>query len=166
MDASCAGCGAGSGAGSKDAPDGRDLPVLERREFLSRAALAALGVALAACAGGGSDGPTSPTTVGALTLTLASYPALATVGGVAYVNAGGTPVAVVRTDASTFAAFSRICPHQGGEVSALNGVFNCPVHGARFNLTTGAWVGGQRTSSLTRYTTSYDATAGTVTIGG
>jgi Rieske Fe-S protein len=154
----CASCG--------DAPDARALPVLERREFLSRAALAALGIALAACGGGGSDGPTSPGTVGALTLSLANYPALGSVGGVAYVSAGNTPVAVVRTDASTFAAFSRICPHQGGTVSATGGVFNCPVHGARFDLATGAWVGGQRTLSLTRYTTAYAATAGTVTVGG
>jgi cytochrome b6-f complex iron-sulfur subunit len=154
----CAGCMAG-------APDPASLPVIERREFLSRTALAALAVALVAC-GGGSSGPTSPMSVGSITLALASYPALATVGGVAYANAGSTPIAVVRTDASTFAAFSRICPHQGGTVSADGGQFICPVHGARFNLTRGAWTGGQRTSSLTRYATIFDASASIVTVGG
>jgi nitrite reductase/ring-hydroxylating ferredoxin subunit len=162
MSDDCTGCT----AGTDHTPRAPHLPVLERREFLSRAALAALGLALAACGGGSSGGPTSPTTVGTLTFSLASYPALATVGGVAYVSAGGTPIALVRTDASTIAAFSRVCPHQGAEVAASGGQFTCPAHGARFNLTTGAWIGGQRTSSLTRYASTYDAAAGTVTIGG
>lgn len=80
-------------------------------------------------------------------------------------RAGGTPIALVRTDAATIAAFSRTCPHQGGTVSASGGQFSCPLHGARFDLTTGARIGGQRTSNLTRYSSTFDATAGTVTVG-
>jgi nitrite reductase/ring-hydroxylating ferredoxin subunit len=155
----------GAGCSACDARAVRSFPVLDRRELLSRTALAALGIVLAAC-GGGSDGPTSPSAVSALTLKLSDYPALAMVGGVAYVSSDGTPIAVVRTDTSLFAAFSRVCPHQGGMVAATGGQFNCPVHGARFNLTTGAWIGGQRTSSLRSYAAVYDATAGTVTLGG
>src|SRR5579884_3049373 len=78
-----------------------------RREFLSRSALAALTVALAACAGGGSDSsPTAPNLVSSSTINLTDYPALATVGGVAYVTVSGSPIAVVRTSTTSVAAFS------------------------------------------------------------
>jgi Rieske Fe-S protein len=42
--------------------------------------------------------------------------------------------------------------------------FTCPRHGARFNAD-GTWIGGQRTSSLHSYATSYDAGTGVVTVG-
>jgi cytochrome b6-f complex iron-sulfur subunit len=73
-------------------------------------------------------------------------------------------MAVVRTDASTFVALSRVCPHQGTVVNATSSGFLCPNHGAQFSKT-GAWVGGQQTRSLPSYPATYDATAGTVTIG-
>jgi len=42
--------------------------------------------------------------------------------------------------------------------------FLCPNHGARF-AADGTWIGGQPTSSLRSYATSYDAASGTLTIG-
>lgn len=135
---------------------------LDRREFLGRAALLAAVAALAAC-GMNADNPTAPGNVSG-TIKVSDYASLATVGGVALVNVNGAPLAVVRTGDASFVALSRICPHQGATVNRTSSGFQCPRHGATFT-TTGAWTGGQRTSSLQSYATSYDASTGVLTIG-
>jgi Rieske Fe-S protein len=94
---------------------------------------------------------------------VSDYAALSNVGGIARVDNGGTPVAAVRTGASTFAAFSLICPHFGCTVGINGSAFRCPCHGAQF-ASTGTWIGGQRTTNLTSLGTSYDATTGILTI--
>lgn len=132
-----------------------------RRTFLTQSMLAAAALALAAC--GLDNGPTAPSSVSG-SIRVSDYPALANVGGVALVTVSGAKLAVVRTSADTFVALSRICPHQGGTVNPSSNGFTCPVHGARFDLT-GQWVGGQPTTNLRAYPTSYDAASGTVTIG-
>lgn len=136
---------------------------MDRRKFVSFGAYAAAAAALAACAVGGGTSITSPGSVGA-TVKVSDYASLADVGGVAVTTINGTPVAIVRTSSSTFITLSRICPHQGSTVNAVSGGFKCPNHGATFNAS-GTWTGGQRTSSLRSYTTTYDSTAGTLTIG-
>lgn len=135
-----------------------------RRTFLAQSAILAAAAALAACGAGGGSDVTGPTLNGSSTIKVSDYPALANVGGVALVNISGNPIAIVRTDASTFVALSRVCPHQGSIVNTTNSGFLCPNHGAQFTKT-GQWVGGQRTGNLTSYPTTYDATAGTVTVG-
>jgi cytochrome b6-f complex iron-sulfur subunit len=135
---------------------------VDRRTFVSRSLLAAAAAALAACSAG-SDGPTTPTSIGGATVKISDYPALATTGGLALVTVSGTPLAIVRTDTSTFVALSRVCPHEGGIVNSATGGFTCPVHGAHFS-TTGTWLSGQRTSSLRSYATTYDAATQTLTI--
>ncbi len=135
---------------------------IERRDFVTRAAAALAAVALAAC--GMSDSLTSPGTVKPTTLTLSSYPNLASVGGVATTSVDGIPLAIVRTGQSTFTAFSRICPHQGTTINVTATGFQCPRHGATFN-SSGQWIGGQPTSNLTQYPVAYDAAAGTLTVG-
>ena len=150
-------CGHGCACGRSD--DGSRT--LDRRDFMGRAAAALAAVALAAC--GMSDSPTSPGTVASTTLTLSNYPTLANVGGVATTSVDGIPLAIVRTSASTFAAFSRICPHQGTTINVTSTGFQCPRHGATFN-SSGQWIGGQHTSNLTQYPVTYDAAAGTLTI--
>jgi cytochrome b6-f complex iron-sulfur subunit len=132
-----------------------------RREFVIRGSAVGIAIMLAGCASG--SGPTAPRNVN-LSINVADYPSLADVGGVAYVDANGSPLAVVRLDANAFDALSRVCPHQGGTVDTSGGGFTCPVHGARFD-DTGAWVGGQRTSNLTSYQTRFDSTSGVLTIG-
>lgn len=146
------GCGASSDGGS----------AIDRRDFVTRSAAGLAAVALAAC-GLGSDSPTSPSSVSTTTLTLSDYPALASVGGVATVSVSGVPLAIVRTGTSSFAAFSRICPHQGGTIQVTASGFQCPVHGATFDRS-GQWVGGQRTTNMHSYPTTYDAAADTLTI--
>jgi cytochrome b6-f complex iron-sulfur subunit len=137
------------------------LPCVTRREFVIRGSLAGIAIVLAGCSVG--DGPTAPASVN-LTLNISDYPPLANAGGVAYVDASGNPLAVVRLDANTFDALSRVCPHQGGTVSSNGNGFTCPVHGARFS-DAGTWIGGQSTSNLTSYQTRFDASTGVLTIG-
>jgi nitrite reductase/ring-hydroxylating ferredoxin subunit len=135
---------------------------IDRRDFMMRAAAALAAVALAAC---GGDSPTSPSSVSSTTLKLSDLPALSSVGGVATVSVSGVPLAIVRTSSSSFVAFSRICPHQGTTIDVTSTGFQCPRHGATFDKS-GQWIGGQRTSNLTSYPVTYDAAAGTLTVGG
>lgn len=145
---------------------------LSRRSFVSAAMLTAIAAALAACGGGQlsaadkllapSSTPTStptPTppatpvatgtpTVGAnqFGVTVANYPALAAVGGIAVVRTSPA-IALTRT-ATGFVAFSLRCPHEGTTVNVLsNSTLRCPNHGATF-ASSGSWSGGYRTGSL------------------
>lgn len=151
----CSGCGARDGAEAPAAGIGR-------RTFLAQSAILAAAAALAAC-GAGSD-VTAPTLSESTSIKVSDYPALASVGGVALVTLSGSPFAIVHTDASTYLALSRVCPHKGSIVNFTGNGFLCPNHGAQFTET-GTWVGGQRTSSLRSYPTTFDSTTGTLTIG-
>lgn len=156
------GCGANCACGAESS--GLFSSPMDRRKFVSLGAYAAAAAALAACAvSGGGTSITSPGSVGA-TIKLSDYAALASVGGVAVTSLNGTPIAIVRTSSTTFLTLSRVCPHQGSTINQITGGFRCPNHGATFN-TTGTWTGGQKTSNMRSYTTTYDAAAGTLTIG-
>lgn len=135
---------------------------LDRRTFLTRAMLGAAVLALAAC-GGVSDGTTAPFS-GSTSINIGDYPALANVGGVALATLNGAPVALVRASTTSVLALSRVCPHQGGAINTSSGGFTCSRHGARFNLT-GQWVGGQPTSNMQSYPTTFDPTTGALTVG-
>lgn len=141
-----------------------------RRRFVAQGLLATLGVLAANACGdgviGGPMGPRlAPTLNPPLLVTLADFPALGTVGGIARVDAGtDVPVAVTRLGAAEYRAFSMICPHASYRpISIVTDGFRCPNHGARF-AADGDWTGGQRTSDLREYTVMFDAGAGTLTI--
>jgi Rieske Fe-S protein len=142
---------------------GGDQAVSDRREFLTVSAASVLTVLLTdACGGSAGDagivaGPVS------FSVQVSSYPALANVGGIARVDNGSIPIGAVRTSADTFAALFLICPHRGCTVGITGSSFRCPCHGATF-ASTGVWTGGQQTSSLAAFSTSYDATTDTLTI--
>jgi cytochrome b6-f complex iron-sulfur subunit len=153
LDHTCGGC---AGAPAEHATDG-----IGRRTFIAQSALLAAAAMLAAC---GADAATAPSTIASTTVKVSDYPTLATVGGIALVSLGGSPFAVVRTADSSFVTLSRICPHQGNVVNINGSGFLCPGHGAQFSAT-GTWQGGQPTSSLRSYSTAYDASTGTITIG-
>jgi len=138
------------------------LPVIDRRSFLAQSSLLALGAMVASACGSSDSGPSSPGTVN-VTVNPASYPALATVGGIARISGTSTPIAVVRSSTSAYRAFWLICPHQGSTVGINGTSFLCPGHGAMFSGT-GAWTGGQPTSNLHEFTVTADANAGTITI--
>lgn len=133
---------------------------IDRRAFISQATLAAAALALAAC---GADAATAPATVNG-TIVVSDYASLATPGGIALVTVQGAQLAIVRTGSSDFVALSRVCPHQGATVDAETTGFVCPRHGARFDIR-GTWTGGQPTSNLRSYPTSYDPSSGILTIG-
>ena len=146
-----------------------------RRRFVTGALLASVGAFLAACGDGniggvtgtGGSGTPSPTPGGGpLVITLSDFPALATNGGIARVDGNTSrPVAVTRVNASTYLAFSMVCPHAGYKpIDIVSGGFECPNHGARF-ASDGNWVGGQRTNDLTQYAVVLNAGAGTLSIG-
>ena len=100
-----------------------------------------------------------------LAVTIANWPALASVGGAAgsVGNVAGVGVAVVRTGANSFAAFSMRCPHQGTTIRVENfsntgSAFHCPNHDALWN-NAGQLIPAsrQRTSSLSALTVTYTA---------
>jgi len=134
-----------------------------RREFIATSAASAVAALLVAACGGGTQGSSGITGPVSFSVLVSNYPALANVGGIAQVDSGGAPIAAVRTGASTFAAFSLICPHFGCTVGINGSAFRCPCHGAQF-ASTGTWIGGQRTTNLAAYGTSYDATTDELTI--
>jgi len=152
-----------------------DRPVdTERRRFLSAALAASVLGVLTACGdgniggldddppagGGGGGGGGAP-----LTITVANFVPLRTDGGIARVDAGsGTPIAVVRVSASSYRAFSLVCPHAGTTVNVEANGFRCPNHGATF-AANGNVTGGPAPTRLTELTATYNATAGTLTIG-
>ncbi len=140
-----------------------------RRDFLTQSALAGIAALLAACGDGeiGGVGPLAPTVLETgFTVRLSDFPALQQVGGIARVDgATANPIAVSRTGANSFVALSMVCPHAGYKpISIVPDGFRCPNHDARF-AADGNWTGGQRTRDLQSYPTSYNAGAGTLTIG-
>jgi Rieske Fe-S protein len=136
---------------------------LDRRAFLSAVSFAAVVGVLDAC-----GIPTDPNAVtggtgGPFTVKVADFPALSAAAGVARVEPSGSPTALVRTGASTFAAFSMVCTHQGTTIDITSVGFTCPNHGARFGKD-GVWQGGQGTTNLRSFTATFDAATGTVAI--
>lgn len=139
---------------------------LGRREFLSAATLAAVAVALDACTaltgpGGGWNGSYG----GPITVTLANFSALATVGGVARVDGGsGAPTALYRSGSASFVAVALVCPHAGYyPVEVTSGGYYCPAHGSSFSKTGGVQ-SGPSPSGLATFSATYDAAAGTVLV--
>jgi Rieske Fe-S protein len=144
---------------------------VSRRGFLSSATLSAVAALLATACGDHVFGenpniPTSPTgNGGTLVVTVSDFPPLTNVGGIARVDGGhASPVALVRTSATTFTALSMICTHQGTTIGVQGTGFFCPNHGAMFD-SAGRNTGGQSTTSLHTYPAVYDSAADTVTIG-
>lgn len=155
-------CGS-SACGCAGSAAGAGHPV-DRRQFLSAAAIASATALLAACSN--VLGPDSGRMAwgGPLTVKLSDYSTLAQVGGVARVDAGhGAPTALVRTATSTFIGLSMVCPHQGATIGIASSGFFCPNHGAQFS-SSGTWRSGQAAGNLHGLTATYDAVAGTVTV--
>ncbi|HEX9108861.1 MAG TPA: Rieske (2Fe-2S) protein, partial [Longimicrobiales bacterium] len=158
--------------GSRPALAGADAEGLDRRGFISRSTLAAVVAVLSGACGTGADilalrqrsGGSGGLPAGGLTLKLGDYPALAQVGGIARADTTAGPIALVRTGASAFSAFSMVCPHQGSTINIQGSGFVCPNHGARFNAA-GQWTGGQPTTSLVSFPVTFDATTGVLTLG-
>jgi len=70
------------------------------------------------------------------------------VGGALAVTVDGAPLLVTQPEEGTFAAFSAICTHQGCTVGPGDGELLCPCHASRYDLATGAVLGGPAPSPL------------------
>jgi nitrite reductase/ring-hydroxylating ferredoxin subunit len=135
---------------------------LSRRKFLGQSALVAAGAALlAACGDGqiGGGGGTGPVT--RVSVTVSTFPGLATVGKLVNLNA---QIAAKRTDATTFAAFSRRCTHEGTQIDLFQTGFLCSNHLSQFD-NDGHVTVGPATRDLDKLATSYDPATDTLTIG-
>ena len=86
-----------------------------------------------------AEDPAAKVAVTTLTLDLNAKEnaALKKVGGAVKVTKSGAKLIVVRSSASTYAAFSSTCTHAGCQVPVPNasGVIVCPCHGSRFDAT-------------------------------
>ncbi len=137
---------------------------MDRKDFLNKftggLALTCVSCMMAACSkeedngGGGNGNPV-------LTLDLSAQ--LTAVGD--FVASNG--VIVVRTatgnQASSFKAFSNVCPHEAGTITYNKSttVFTCSLHGATFNQT-GAVTKGPATSGMSTKTVTVTGTTLTV----
>jgi nitrite reductase (NADH) small subunit len=62
-----------------------------------------------------------------------------------WVTVAGRRVAIFRTEGGLHAV-SADCPHAGGPLQdglVADGCVTCPLHGRRFDLRSGAWIGGE-----------------------
>lgn len=138
-------------------------PLVTRRAFIMKSSAALAGLAVLGTAACGSV--TEPIHT-AFTVQLADHPELAQVGSVTRVFSGGSPVGISRLGDASFESFSLVCPHEGQTIGidTAHEDYLCPGHGATYTPT-GTWIGGAvQTRNLTAYTTTFDATTGTITI--
>lgn len=70
------------------------------------------------------------------------------VGGALAVTVGGAQLLVTQPEEGTFAAFSAICTHEGCTVGPGDGELLCPCHASRYDLATGAVLGGPAPAPL------------------
>ena len=120
---------------------------INRRTFLT-------GVCAALAVGATGAFPAAATSAvknlsgGRLSVKLSAVPELAKVGGAVSIGqVKGTPVAIARTSATKYVAFSLSCPHQGATVAKAGKGWTCPAHGSQFDAT-GGLVLGPATSGL------------------
>src|SRR3954469_2264110 len=135
---------------------------VSRRQFLGQSALVAAGAALlAACGDGqiGGGGATGP--IARVSVTVASFAGLATVGKLVNIN---PQIAAKRTGPATFVAFSRACTHQGTQIDLFFDGFACSNHGSQFD-NDGHVTVGPAARDLDKLPTIYDATTDQLTIG-
>jgi cytochrome b6-f complex iron-sulfur subunit len=90
-----------------------------------------------------------------LDLTNASYSALNTVGKYITIN----KVVIARISATSFAAVTQICSHEGQPQVMYNGSgFSCPAHGATFSIT-GEKTNNVSSKGITAYKTTLTNTS-------
>ncbi len=125
---------------------------ITRRSLLAVGAVGVSGVALVACskaaspsgepnAGSGSAGPTGSGTAGS-SGALAKLSDIKVGEAIAATGPNGSQIIISRPTASTVAAFSAVCTHQGCTVAPAGKQLDCPCHGSVFDATTGAVING------------------------
>jgi Rieske Fe-S protein len=117
--------------------------LVNRRHVLAGAGIAAVGVAVAACAPGSSDEANPDiqgTSVGASGTVLAAIADVPIGGGVIISD---PPIVVTQPKSGDIKGFTAICPHAGCLVSTVeNDEIICPCHGSRFSAVDGSVIQG------------------------
>lgn len=153
-----------------------DVPVVDRRGFLTAAGASTLGALLLAACGsddaspvgpGGPGGPSGlPPGVEVVGNTLRVNLAVATALGAenGFLIVSQPPTIMVNTGSNSFRAFTAVCTHSGCLVGSFaNGRISCPCHGSQFNLD-GDVVTGPAASPLRTFPTAFDTGSGTLTV--
>jgi len=138
---------------------------VNRRDFLAKSAFAAAALVVLDGCGDGQIGPSAVKLGQGLTIKLTDFPQLAQTGNLVAISSDR---ALIRTSATTFEAFSRVCTHQGCITDIQNNRFECPCHGSIFS-NDGSVVRGPNISSppitpLEKLNVNFDQAAGTVTV--
>lgn len=108
---------------------------------------------VAACGGGGDDGPASTSSPTGRETT--SAPAGEELTSTDEIPVGGgkifkdQQVVVTQPEQGRFKAFSAICTHQGCTVASVSdGTINCPCHGSKYHVADGSVAHGPATRPL------------------
>jgi Rieske Fe-S protein len=139
---------------------------VNRRDFLAKSALAAAALAVLDGCGNGQIGPTAVKLGGqGLTISITDFPALANVGTLVAISGDR---ALIRTSATTFQAFSRVCTHQGCITDIRNNRFECPCHGSIFSndgsVIKGPDIASPPIAPLDKLTATFDPATNKVTV--
>lgn len=128
---------------------------LSRRAVLQGAVATAACAACAATASGCGD-TQDPSLTSDVTISLADYPALAAVGGLASiprsVSGYGFDIFVRNEGEGVYRALSSYCSHEGCSVNPAGSGFRCPCHGATFG-SDGERTGGPAPRGLIQFST-------------
>ena len=137
---------------------------MERREFLEKIGAGAAFALTATCLGSCNTQVNPIGTAGSVNFTIdlsqADYAALKSNGGYVIVNS----VVIARTTGGGYAAASAICTHEGGQVgySSSGNLWLCNVHGAEYDLTSGAGLNSYGRNGLRIYQTTLNGTKLTI----
>jgi Rieske Fe-S protein len=143
----------------------------DRRTVIRTAGVVGVGVvgtaALAACGGGGDS---SSTTGSAANGAAGAASGAGDVIKVGDIPVGGgkvfdtTKIVVTQPKAGEFKAFSAICTHKGCTVAKVeNGTIDCPCHGSKYDMATGAVTAGPAPAPLPSKTATESGGSITVT---
>lgn len=133
-----------------DKPGPRPASV-SRRSVLAVGTVGVSGVALAACSQAKSPSTNAAGADGAASATAKSTGPAAPLAKLSDIKVGeaiaatdpdGAKIIIARPTATTVAAFSAICTHQGCAVVPAGKELDCPCHGSVYNATTGAVLNG------------------------
>jgi cytochrome b6-f complex iron-sulfur subunit len=94
------------------------------------------------------------------TINISDYPALNKVGGYAMISSN---IIVIRSGKNSFTALNTICTHKKCDVEFNGSKFECPCHGSEFTKT-GKVLNGPAKKNLKKYSTSFNAETGELTI--
>lgn len=143
---------------------------INRRDFLSKSAVAAAALIAAEACGDGQIGPPLRTVTAsgdpnapvgpAVTVALSDFPGLAITGTVVDI---GHERALVRTGPSSFVGLSRICTHEQCDADVKNNRIECPCHNSIF-AADGSVIQGPATIPLSKLTCVFDQTTGKITV--